>query len=123
MNELRERVLGARFFRKLDLRDGYYLIRMKKGDEWKTAFRTRYCHFEYTVMPFRLANAPATFQAMMNEVLNGFLDQGVVVYINDVLIYRKTLDAHRTLMTKLLAKLEEYGLVIAPHKSTFPQTK
>ena len=86
MNELRDRVAGAKIFTKLDLRDGYYLIRIKEGDEWKTAFRTRYGHFEYTVMPFGLANAPATFQNMMNEVLREFLDQGVVVYIDDVLI-------------------------------------
>jgi hypothetical protein len=78
MNELRDRVVGAKIFSKLDLRDGYYLVRIKQGDEWKTAFRTRYGHFEYTVMPFGLANAPATFQAMMNEVLKEFLDQGVV---------------------------------------------
>jgi hypothetical protein len=117
MNELRDRVIGANYFTKLDLRDGYYLIRMKKGDEWKTAFQTQYGHFEYTVMPFRLANVPATFQAMMNEVLKEFLDQGVVVYIDDVLIYTKTLEEHHALMKRVLAKLQEYGLAIAPHKS------
>ncbi len=70
-------------------------------------------------MPFGLANAPATFQAMMNEVLKEFLDQGVVVYIDDVLIYTKTLEEHQTLLTKVLRKLEEYGLAVAPHKSIF----
>jgi hypothetical protein len=119
MNELRDHVAGAQLFTKLDLRDGYYLVRIKQGDEWKTAFRTRSGHFEYTVMPFGLANAPATFQAMMNEVLKEFLDQGVVVYIDDVLIYTKTLEEHHTLLTKVLKKLEEYGLAVAPHKSIF----
>jgi hypothetical protein len=119
MNKLRDRVVGAKFFMKLDLRDEYYLIRMKKGDEWKTAFQMRYGHFKYTIMPFGLANVPATFQAIMNEVLREFLNHGVVVYIDDVLIYTKTLKEHRTLMIKVLMKLEKYGLAIAPHKFTF----
>src|SRR3978361_121130 len=119
MTELRDRVSGAKVFTKLDLRDAYYLVRIKQGDEWKTAFHTRYGHFEYTVMPFGLANAPATFQAMMYEVLREFLDHGVVVYIDDVLIYTKTLEEHQLLLKKVHAKLEEYGLAIAPHKSIF----
>ena len=119
MNELRDRVAGAKIFTKLDLRDGYYLIRIKEGDEWKTAFRTRYGHFEYTVMLFGLANAPATFQNMMNEVLREFLDQGVVVYIDDVLIYSENLEQHIELVKKVLKKLAEYNLSVAAHKSTF----
>src|ERR1700710_1940698 len=123
MNEVSERVSGAQLFTKLDLRDGYYLVRIKQGDEWKTAFCTRYGYFEYTIMPFGLANGPATFQAMMNEVLKEFLDQGVVVYIDDVLIYTKTLEDHVILLTKVLKRLEEYGLVVAPHKSIFHTRK
>ena len=61
MKELQDRVNKAKLFTKLDLKNGYNLIRIKKGDEWKTAFRTRYGHFEYLVMLFGLANAPATF--------------------------------------------------------------
>ena len=119
MNELRDRVVGAKIFTKLDLQKGYYLIRIKEGDEWKTAFRTRYGHFEYTVMPFGLANAPATFQNMMNEVLREFLDQGVVVYIDDVLIYSENLEQHIQLVKKVLTKLADYNLAVAAHKSTF----
>lgn len=61
-NEIRDRIQGAKYFTKLDLRSGYNLVRIAEGDEWKTAFRTRYGPFKYTVMPFGLTNAPAVFQ-------------------------------------------------------------
>ena len=94
MTELRERVAGATIFTKLDLKDGYHLIRIRKGDEWKTAFRTRYGQYKYKVMPFGLVNALATFQAMMNHILREFLDHGVVVYLDDILIYSKNQKEH-----------------------------
>ena len=70
-------------------------------------------------MPFGLANSPATFQNMMNEVLREFLDQGVLVYIDDVLIYSENLEQHIELVKKVLKKLAEYNLAVAAHKSTF----
>jgi hypothetical protein len=82
MTELRERLAKATIFTLLDLKNGYNLIRIKEGDEWKTAFRTRYGLFEYTVMPFGLCNAPGTFQSMINDVLRDLLDAGTVVYID-----------------------------------------
>ena len=87
MNELRDRVQGATMFTKIDLKSGYNLIRIKEGDEWKTAFRTRYGHFEYLVMLFGLTNAPASFQNMMQEIFRDLIDHGVVVYMDDILIY------------------------------------
>ena len=119
MDELRDRVQGARFFTKLDLRDGYYLIRIKKGDEWKTAFRTSYGHFEYKVMPFGLANAPATFQNMINDILREYLNQRVLAYLDDILIYSKNMDEHVALVRKVLQKLKENQLAVAAHKSIF----
>jgi len=74
MDELRDRVAGAKVFTKLDLKDGYYLSGMREGDEHKTAFRTQYSQYEYKVMPFGLVNAPATFETMMNKILREFLD-------------------------------------------------
>ena len=65
---LLERLSGAKYFTKIDLRGGYNLVRIRSGDEWKIAFRTRYRHFEYTVMPFGLTNAPAVFQHMANDI-------------------------------------------------------
>lgn len=74
------------------------------GEEWKTAFRTRYGHFEYLVMPFGLTNAPATFQAYINEVLRMYLDEFCVAYMDDILIYSKTLAEHIEHVRKVLKK-------------------
>ena len=121
MDELRDRVQGAKFFMKLDLRDGYYLIRIKEGDEWKTAIRTWYGHFEYKVMPFGLANlnALAMFQNMINDVLREHLDQGVLAYLDDILIYAQTMEKHVVLVRKVLKKLKENKLAIAAYKPIF----
>ena len=94
MNELRDCVRGAKLFPKLDLKSGYNLIRIKEGDEWKTAFRTRYGLFEYKVMPFRLANAPATFQNMRNEIFRDMIDLGVIIYLDEILIYSENVQDH-----------------------------
>jgi len=119
MTELRDQVRDTQIFTKLDLKDGFHLSRVHKGDEWKTAFRTRYGHYQYPVMAFRLVHAPATFQTMMNEILQGFLDQGVVVYIDDILIYSKTIEAHIILVRNVLQKLREYRMAISLDKSMF----
>ena len=119
MTELRDRVAGAKIFTKLDLKDGYHLLLIKEVDEWKTAFRTRYGHYEYKVMPFGLVNAPATFQAMMNTILRDFLDHGVVVYLDNILIYSKNEEEHISLVKKVLAQLEEYDLAVSTTKSLF----
>src|SRR5215216_1672943 len=102
MDELRDCVHGSTIFTKLDLKHGYNLIQIKEGDEWKTAFCTRYGHYEFLVMPFGLTNAPATFQTMMNEILREFLDQGVIVYIDDILIYSRDEHEHHALVKKVL---------------------
>jgi hypothetical protein len=82
-----ERVGKAKIFTKLDLRGAYNLIRIKEGDEFKTAFRTRYGQFEYRVMPFGLTNAPATFQAYMDDCLRPYMHDFVVCSLDDILIY------------------------------------
>ena len=98
MTKLRERVASATSFTKLDQKEGYHLLWIKKGDKLKNAFRTQYGHYEYNVMPCGLGNAPATFQAMMNTILVDFLDHGVVVYLDDILIYSKTMEEHEALL-------------------------
>jgi hypothetical protein len=81
-------------FTKLDLRDAYHRLRIKEGDEWKTAFKTRYGLFEYMVMPFGLANAPATFQAYIYKALSHLIDSICIVYLDDILIYSKEEKEH-----------------------------
>ena len=80
-------MVSAKIYTKLDLWNAYQRMRIRKGDEWKTAFRTRYGHFEYLVLPFGLANAPATFQAYINRAIAGLLDVTCVVYLDNILIY------------------------------------
>jgi hypothetical protein len=102
MNELSDGMKGAVYFTKIDLKNGYNLIQIAKGEEWKTTFRTKYGHFEYRVMPFSLTNAPAIFQVMVNTIFKDLLDQGVVVYLHDILMYSKTKEEHLALVGKVL---------------------
>jgi hypothetical protein len=119
MSELRERLGRAKIFTKLDLKNGYNLIRIAEGDEWKTAFRTRYGLFEYLVMPFELCNAPGTFQVMINKVLQELLDEDVIVYIDDILIYSEDEETHVELVKKVLEQLKTNHLCVSIKKSVF----
>ena len=112
ISEILDRLSGAKWFTKLDLRDAYHRIRIRKGDEWKTAFRTRYGHFEYTVMPFGLANAPATFQAYIHKALGGLVDVCCVVYLDDILIYSMSKAQHVRDVRAVLVRLRRYSLFI-----------
>jgi len=119
MTELRDQVCDAQIFTKLYLKDGFHLIRVRNGDKWKTPLRTWYGYYEYRVMPFGLVNPQATFQTMMHESPQEFLDQGVLVYIDDILIYSKTIEEHIILVRKVLQKLSEYQMAISLEKRVF----
>lgn len=119
ISETLDRVVGAARFTKLDLRDAYHRIRIKRGDEWKTAFRTRYGHFEYLVMPFGLTNAPATFQAYINEALRGLLDVICVAYMDDILIYSFAAEDHADHVRAVLERLRQYSLYVKLSKCEF----
>ena len=119
MMELREQVAKAKIFTKLNLCHGYNLSRIAEGDKWKTVFRTKYGLFEYLVMPFGLWNAPASFQAMINQVLCELLDEGVIVYIDNILIYSEMEEEHIHLVSKVLEKLKKANLCVAINKSLF----
>ncbi|GBG60361.1 hypothetical protein CBR_g4319 [Chara braunii] len=94
IDDLLERLGGAKYFSKLDLKAGYHQLEIHPRDRYKTAFKTRYGHFEWVVMPFGLTNAPTTFQAAMTTEFRYMLDQFVLIYLDDILVYSRTLDEH-----------------------------
>ena len=94
IDELFDQLQGSVVFSKLDLKQGYYQLRIRKEDIPKTTFNSRYVHFEFVVMPFGLTNAPAVFMDLMQRVFKLYLDQFVVVFIDDILVYSKTRKDH-----------------------------
>jgi hypothetical protein len=88
MGEILNRLNGAAIYTKLDLKNTYYKIRIRKGDEWKTIFRIKYRHFEYKIMLFSLINVPATFQTYINKALADLVDINCITYLNNILIVK-----------------------------------
>uniref|UniRef100_A0A8C5QDJ5 Gypsy retrotransposon integrase-like protein 1 n=1 Tax=Leptobrachium leishanense TaxID=445787 RepID=A0A8C5QDJ5_9ANUR len=121
--ELMERLQSATIFSKIDLRGAYNLVCIREGDEWKTAFRTRYGHFEYVVMPYGLCNAPATFQHLVNDIFRDLLDRFVVIYLDDILIYSPTLEEHRKTVKEVLSRLRNHKLYAKLDKCSFDQSR
>ncbi|CAJ0915214.1 unnamed protein product [Ranitomeya imitator] len=91
---LKQQLTGASWFTKIDLRGAYNLVRIRRGDEWKTAFNTPEGHFEYLVMPFGLANAPSVFQSFMHDIFREYLDKFLIVYLDDILIFSDDWESH-----------------------------
>ena len=113
-----------KYFTKLNVQWGYNNVCIKKGDEWRAAFRTNHGLFEPLVMFFGLTNSPATFQTMMNEIFQDLIMEGhVCVYLDDILIFTKTLEEHQWLMRIVLECLRHHKLYLCPEKCEFERTK
>ena len=110
INDLFDRLQGAKVFSKIDLRLGYHQLKIREQDIPKTAFTTRYGLYEYTVMSFGLTNTPAYFMNLMNKVFMEFLDKFVVVFIDDILVYSKNEEEHKEHLCLVLEKLREHQL-------------
>jgi hypothetical protein len=123
ISEMLDRLSKAKYFSKIDLRGAYNLIRIKSGEEWKTAFRCRYGHFEYRVMPFGLTNAPASFQHFMNDTFRDYLDKFCLVYIDDILIYSETLEDNIQHVRLVLTRLRSASLYAKLEKCKFQVTE
>jgi transposase InsO family protein len=114
----------AQWFTTLDVSAAFHKLRIKKGDEWKTAFRTRYGLFEWLVVPFGVTNGPSTFQKYINSVLQDYLDDFVTAYIDDILIFTSgSLSQHQEHVRKVLHRLEEAGLHLDLSKCKFEQRR
>lgn len=120
--EALDRLGRAKPYTQLDLTNAYYWVRIAKGDEWKTTFRTRYGHLEYQVMPFGLSNAPATFQGLINRILAEKLDVFCIVYLDDILICTEEAGlAHIEAVRWVLEQLLRHGLYANLQKCRFSQ--
>ncbi|KAL4032812.1 hypothetical protein IC575_005894 [Cucumis melo] len=119
IDDLFDQLQGATVFSKIDLRSGYHQLRIKDEDVPKTAFRSRYGHYEFIVMSFGLTNAPAVFMDLMNRVFREFLDTFVIVFIDDILIYSKTEAEHEKHLRMVLQTLRDNKLYAKFSKCEF----
>jgi hypothetical protein len=120
---MQDRIKGSKIFTKIDIREGYYKIRIKEGKKWKTAWKSRLKHYKQLIMPFNLTNAPASFQALINDILREYLDIFVVVYLDDILIYLINEKDHIKQINLVLETLEKADIKINGPKCTFHTKK
>ena len=119
IDDLFDQLQGTEYFSKIDLQSGYHQLRIKREDTLKTAFRTRYGHYEFQMLPFGLTNAPAAFMDLMNQVFKPYLDRFVIIFIDDILIYSKSRAEHEQHLRIILQMLREHQLYAKLSKCNF----
>jgi hypothetical protein len=119
IDNLFDQLKQAQVFSKIDLRSGYHQLRIKEYDVLKTTFRTRYGHYEFLIMPFRLTNAPAMFMDFRNQVFKSYLDKYIVVFVDDILVYSKSLMDYKQHLRNVLQVLRENQMYARTNKCDF----
>ena len=119
IDDLFDQVKGARVFSKIDLKSGYHQLRIQEADVNKTTFRTRFGHYEFTVVPFGLTNAPSVFMSLMNGVFRAYLDKFVLVFLDDILVYSNSAKEHEQHLEQVLECLRRNRLYANPEKCEF----
>lgn len=119
VDDILDRMAGARYFSKIDLASGYHQVAIEPGHEHRTAFASRWGLFEFTVMPFGLVNAPSTFQRLMNVIFSDCLDRFVTVYLDDIMVYSRTAAEHEEHLRDVFRRLRSNGLCAKRKKCAF----
>jgi hypothetical protein len=119
IDDLFDQLRGVHIFSNIDLRSGYHQVRIKEEEISKIAFRTRYVHYKFTVVPFGLSNAPTVFMCLMNGVFRNYLDKFVIVFLDDILIYSKSEEEHKKHLRMVLQVLREHKLYAKLSKCYF----
>ena len=119
IKEMMQRARGAKIFTKIDLRDGFHNILIHEDDRHKTAFRTRFGHFQFNVLPFGLCNSPATFMRVMNKIFGHLYDEFIIAYMDDILIFSDSLTQHIEHLNQVFQILEQHQLFVKPEKCQF----
>ena len=121
IGEVLHQLHTAKYFTKLDIKEAYHNVRIKKGEEWKTTFTSKYGTYEYLVMPFGLCNASATLPRWINRTLQRFIDRCCIVYLDDVLIYSDSLEQHKQDVRNIINSIYQSGMRLKSSKCEFHQ--